>query len=93
LTLNDLTSSLSRLQQNLAKVKEQSAAIETELNAARNHVKGERAEKDRQSRVLNDMRAKDDPELMELEAAMGWRVQGVKGETVCALSWCSWLAR
>ncbi len=60
-------------------MKEQSAALEAELNAVRKEVKVERTEKERQEKVLGEMRGKDGVELGQLEEAVGWRVEGVKG--------------
>ena len=71
----------------LAKVKEQNASLEAELTALRKEVKGERAEKERQGRVLGDMRGRDGVELLELEEAVGWRVEGVKRACVDYTDW------
>jgi kinetochore protein Spc25 len=80
--LHDLTSSLSHLQTSLAKVKEQSAVVEAELAAVRKEVTGEKAEKERQENVLKEMRGQDGVELGGLEEIVGWRVEGVKRESL-----------
>ena len=59
-------------------MREQSAALESELNSIRKEVKGEKAHKERQGRVLDEMRGEDEVELRELEDAVGWKVEGVK---------------
>ena len=46
----------------------------------RKEVTGERTEKARQEGVLEAMRGRDGIELGQLEEAIGWRVEGVKGE-------------
>ncbi len=81
-----MTSSLNHLQTTLAKVKKQSAALEAELNAVRKEVKGEKAEKERQGKVLEEMRGKDGVELGQLEDAIGWRVEGVKRGSSCVIN-------
>lgn len=55
----------------------------------RKEVKGERSEKERQSRVLDQMRSQDGIELDQLEEAIGWKCEGVKGKF--ALACLSWL--
>ena len=79
-TLTDLTASLTHLQTTLTRVKEQSTALEAELNAVRKEVKSQKMEKERQTTVLEEMRGQDGVELGLLEEAIGWRVEGVKGE-------------
>ncbi|EIW67257.1 hypothetical protein TREMEDRAFT_64507 [Tremella mesenterica DSM 1558] len=78
LTLADLTSSLSHIQKTLAKVKEQSASLETELTSLTREVNITKAEKERQAKVLDEMRGRDGDELRALEEALGWKVEGVK---------------
>ncbi|WVQ81849.1 hypothetical protein IAT38_003976 [Cryptococcus sp. DSM 104549] len=77
-TLADLNSSLSHLRSNLTKTKEQSAALEAELQGLRKEVKAERTEKERQGKMLDEMRDRDEMELRELEEAMGWKVEGIR---------------
>ncbi|WWD19063.1 hypothetical protein CI109_103521 [Kwoniella shandongensis] len=81
-TLADLTSSLSHLQSNLAKTKEQSSALESELQTLRKEVKTERTEKERQGKVLDEMKGRDGWELKELEETMGWKVEGIKEDVL-----------
>ena len=79
-TLTDLTASLTHLQTTLTRVKEQSATLEAELVAVRKDVKSQKMEKERQTKVLEEMRGQDGVELGMLEEAIGWKVEGVKGE-------------
>lgn len=79
-TVGDLSSSLARLQQTLSKTKEQSAAVEAELNAVRKEVKAERGEKERQGKVLEQQRGRDAIELQILQEVLGLRIEGVKGQ-------------
>ncbi|WRT68400.1 uncharacterized protein IL334_005376 [Kwoniella shivajii] len=77
-TLSDLTSSLTHLQSSLQKVKDQSSNLESELSSLRKEVKSDRSEKERQSKMLDDMRQRDDVELRELEESIGWKVDGIR---------------
>ncbi|WVF72802.1 hypothetical protein IAT40_007620 [Kwoniella sp. CBS 6097] len=77
-TLSDLNTSLSNLKSQLQKVKDQSSTLENELNSLRKEVKLEQSEKERQEKVLKDMRDRDEVELRELEEAVGWKVEGIK---------------
>ncbi|WVR00001.1 hypothetical protein IAU59_007143 [Kwoniella sp. CBS 9459] len=77
-TLSDLNSSLQNLRSQLQKVKDQSSTLENELNSLRKQVKLEQSEKERQGKVLDDMRDRDEIELRELEEAVGWKVEGIK---------------
>ncbi|WVR07494.1 hypothetical protein IAU60_004536 [Kwoniella sp. DSM 27419] len=79
-TLTDLTSSLNHLQSSLAKVKDQSAALEADLSALRKEVKSEKAERERQGKVLDDMRDRDEVELRELEEVVGLKIEGIKAD-------------
>ncbi|GFZ49559.1 Probable kinetochore protein SPC25 [Saitozyma sp. JCM 24511] len=79
-TVGDLSSSLARLQQTLSKTKEQSAAVEAELNAVRKEVKAERGEKERQGKVLEQQRGRDAIELQILQEVLGLRIEGVKAD-------------
>ncbi|ODN78089.1 hypothetical protein L198_08008 [Cryptococcus wingfieldii CBS 7118] len=77
--LADLNSSLSHLQNSLTKTKEQSSSLEAELQALRKEVRSEETEKERQKNMLNDMRDRDTVELKQMEEALGWKVEGIKG--------------
>jgi hypothetical protein len=90
-TVGDLSSSLARLQQTLSKTKEQSAAVEAELNAVRKEVKAERGEKERQGKVLEQQRGRDAIELQILQEVLGLRIEGVKGELYPASYTCETL--
>jgi kinetochore protein Spc25 len=87
-TVGDLSSSLARLQQTLSKTKEQSAAVEAELNAVRKEVKAERGEKERQGKVLQQQRGRDAIELQILQEVLGLRIEGVKGQLTPVLYTC-----
>ncbi|WVQ74941.1 hypothetical protein IAR50_004549 [Cryptococcus sp. DSM 104548] len=76
--LADLTASLSHLQSNLARTKEHSSTLESELQALRKEVTSEETEKERQKNVLDDMRGRDTVELRQMEEALGWKVEGIK---------------
>ncbi|ODN78739.1 hypothetical protein L202_04302 [Cryptococcus amylolentus CBS 6039] len=78
--LADLNSSLSHLQNSLAKTKEQSSSLEAELKALRTEVRSEETEKERQKKMLNDMRNRDTVELKQMEEALGWKVEGIKAD-------------
>ncbi|WVW85625.1 hypothetical protein I302_107663 [Kwoniella bestiolae CBS 10118] len=77
-TLTDLTSSLNHLESSLHKVKDQSSSLESELNTIRKEVTTERTEKDRQKARLNEMRKRDERELVELEDNIGFTVDGIR---------------
>ncbi|OCF76175.1 kinetochore protein Spc25 [Kwoniella mangroviensis CBS 8886] len=77
-TLTDLTSSLNHLESSLQKVKDQSSSLESELNVIRKEVTTERTEKDRQKSRLNEMRKRDERELIELEENVGFTVNGIR---------------
>lgn len=74
--MQDLTSSLTRLQSNLSKVREENQQLEAELQAIRSEVSTERAEKERQGKTLGAMKNRDEGELKELEDATGWKIEG-----------------
>ncbi|WWC90714.1 uncharacterized protein L201_005651 [Kwoniella dendrophila CBS 6074] len=77
-TLTDLTSSLNHLQTSLNKVKDQSSTLESEIHKTRKEVTTERTEKERQKQRLNEMRKKDEFELLELEESVGLRINPIK---------------
>ncbi|WWC63294.1 uncharacterized protein I303_105894 [Kwoniella dejecticola CBS 10117] len=77
-TLTDLTSSLNRLQTSLQKVKDQSSSLDKEIIHLRKGNTSERTEKERQQARLNEMRKRDEDELVELEESLGLRVQPIK---------------
>jgi len=79
--MQSLSSSLSQLQNSLAKVREESSQLESELQAIRAEVTSERAEKERQGRTLGSMKSRDQQELETLQDAIGWRVEGVGRES------------
>lgn len=75
--MQELNASLSHLQNNLSKVREQSQQLEAELNAIRKEVTSERAEKERQGKTLASMKSRDQVDLDTLQEAIGWRVEGI----------------
>lgn len=78
--LADLSASLQSVQANLAKVREQSNALEAELNAIKRDVKAQTSEKDRQKRKLDEMRSIDADELKTLQKVTGWQIDGIRSE-------------
>ncbi|OCF37931.1 kinetochore protein Spc25 [Kwoniella heveanensis BCC8398] len=76
--MSDLNTSLSNLKSQLQKVQDQSSTLESELNNLRKEVKLEQSKKERQGKVLDEMRDRDEIELRELEEAVGWKVEGIK---------------
>lgn len=78
--LADLSASLQSVQANLAKVREQSNALEAELNAIKRDVKAQTSEKDRQKRKLDEMRSIDTEELKTLQKVTGWQIDGIRSE-------------
>jgi kinetochore protein Spc25 len=74
--MQELNSSLTHLHTNLSKVREESSALEQELQAIRSEVTTERAEKERQGKTLGAMRSRDEVDLKELQNAIGWKIEG-----------------
>lgn len=79
-TVADFTQALTGLQSKLAKVREQNASLEHDLNAIRKEVRGDTATKERQGRALQEQQSKDEVELAALEGALGLSITGVAGE-------------
>lgn len=52
--------------------------MESELSSTRNHVHGQQAIKERQTKELAANRQKDVDELMQLEEVMGWKIEGAE---------------
>ncbi|KAL7422769.1 kinetochore-associated Ndc80 complex subunit spc25 [Cryptotrichosporon argae] len=77
-TLADLTSSLSRLQNSLSRVREQSTSLDSELGAVRKEALAERATKERQRAALGEMHEMDSAESARMEAALGWKIAGIQ---------------
>lgn len=70
---------MNSFQASLQKVREQNAALDTQIQTLRNEVGAERATKKRQAKVLADMRERDARQLAVLEGALGLRIEGVGG--------------
>jgi hypothetical protein len=79
--LADLSASLQSVQANLAKTREQSNALEAELNTIKRDVKAQTSEKDRQKRKLDEMRSIDTDELKTLQKVTGWQIDGIRSES------------
>lgn len=79
-TVAELTASLARFQASLQRVREQNAALDGQITGLRTELGAERATKERQARVLADMRERDARQLAVLEGALGLRMEGVGGE-------------
>jgi hypothetical protein len=77
--MTDITSSLSRLNAALGRVRDQGAALDSDISGVRKESRAERATKDRQAKVLAEMRAQDERQLQVIEDALGLTITGVGG--------------
>lgn len=78
--LSELQGSVARLHSQLNKVREHTSSLDAELAGVRKDVSLERATKERQVKILEDMTSTDDAQLSLLERALGLKIEGVGGE-------------
>ena len=82
-TVANLNGTLAHIQRNLEKVRAQSTAVESEITAARKDVNGQLGRQERQRRILEQMRSRDEEELRGLQETLGLQIHGVRGQCAC----------